>query len=258
MAKKKSQPATSRQAKIQAAAPALGPNKILIGAVIAVVAILVLVGGVIWMDSKNKDERSSGGNAVPAAAGAMGEGFVSHPEVTLKPGAPTLDIYEDYQCPYCGQAHAVFADAITTMAKEGTARVVYHFKLVIDNNMQTEHSLNAAVAGLCAADAGQDKFDAFHDFVFSNQPAQEGAGWTDAQYESWAEESGITGEALDTWKTCVKDERYAQYVRSTEESSARAGVTGTPQYKINGENVNFQTVNTPELLTQAIADATQK
>ena len=53
------------------------------------------------------------------------------------------------------------------------------------------------------------------------------------------------------------DGRYDEYIRSTDEQSARDGVTGTPTYRLNGETVDFATVNTPELFVQAVENATE-
>lgn len=255
MAKKASAAQTARQAKIEAARKNTGggANKIVVGAIVLVVAIIAVVGAVVVAE-QNKKSRVGTSTAVPAAAAGMGEGFFANKDVTLVAGAPTLDIYEDFQCPACAQFEQVMGGTIDDLAKQGKVKLVYHLKTIIDANMGTEHSLTMGNAALCAADAGT--WQPFHDLVFANQPAQEGQGWTDAQTKGFAEKSGISGAALDTWSTCVEERTYAKYIESTEDASAKAGITGTPTVLLGGEKVDFKKVSTPDALVAAVEAAT--
>lgn len=256
MAKQNPSAKNARQAKIEAARKSSGSgvSKIVVGAIVAVVAIIAVVAVVVIAD-QNKKQRVGTSTAVPAAAGAMGQGFVANKDVTLQPGAPTLDIYEDFQCPACAQFEQVMGGTINELAEAGRIKLVYHFKTIIDANMGTEHSLVMANAAMCAADAG--KFQPFHDAVFGNMPAQEGQGWTEAQTKGFAEKAGISGAALDTWSTCVDERKYAKYIESTEEASAKAGITGTPTVLLAGEKVDFVQVSTSDALVKAVEAATK-
>lgn len=257
MAKQNQSAQAARQAKIEAARKSSGggANKIVVGAVVAVVAIIAVVAGVVIAD-QNKKDRVGTSTAVPAAAGEMGKGFVANQDATLVAGAPTLDIYEDFQCPACAQFEQIMGGTINELAQAGKVKVVYHLKTIIDANMGTDHSLVMGGAAMCAADAG--KFQAFHDGVYANMPAQEGQGWTKAQTKELAEKAGISGAELDTWTTCVDDRKYAKYVESTEDASAKAGINGTPTVLLNGEKVDFAQVSTPDALSKAIESATKK
>ena len=117
MAKKKTVPQNARQAKIEAARKNTGgaTNKIIVGAVVVVVAIIAVVAGVVIADQKKQD-RVGTSTAVPAAAGSMGEGFVANKDVTLVAGAPTLDIYEDFQCPACAQFERIMGPTVDDLA----------------------------------------------------------------------------------------------------------------------------------------------
>jgi len=254
------QPAASdRQAKIDAAAKAssTGPNKILIGTVVALIAIIAVVAGVIIADQSTKSSTASGGEAIPAAAGALGAGFAANEGVTLEPGAPTLDIYEDFRCPACHQAYAVFHDTVAEHAEQGKVKLVYHFKTVIDSQSRSDESLKAASSAMCAADAG--RFTEYHEAILDGIVGSGGQqpDWSAGFFTSAAEEAGISGAELETFNQCVADGTYDQYIRSVDEQSARDGVNGTPLYKLNGEDIDFATVNTPELLAEAIANATE-
>ncbi len=256
MAKKMTGPASARQAKIEAARKnsGAGVSKIIVAAVVVVVAIIAVVGGVVIAQQKKQD-RVGTSTAVPAAAGAMGEGFVANKDVTLVAGAPTLDVYEDFQCPACAQFEAIMGSTITDLAQQGKIKLVYHLKTIIDGNTGTTHSLTMGNAAMCAADAG--KFQPFHDDVYANMPAQEGEGWTQAQTKAFAAKAGITGAALDTWTTCVDEKKYTKYVQSTEDASNRAGITGTPTIALAGQTLDLQQVGDAKGLLAAIEAATK-
>ncbi|EAP99268.1 putative membrane protein [Janibacter sp. HTCC2649] len=250
-------PASARQAKIEAARKndnGAGVSKIIVAAVVVVVAIIAVVGGVVIAQEKKQD-RVGTSTAVPAAAGAMGEGFVANKDVTLAAGAPTLDVYEDFQCPACAQFERIMGSTVTDLAAQGKIKLVYHLKTIIDGNTGTTHSLTMGNAAMCAADAGT--FQPFHDDVYANMPAQEGEGWTQAQTKAFAEKAGISGSALDTWTTCVNDKKYTKYVQSTEDASNRAGITGTPTVLLAGAKVDFNQVSDAAALTAAVEAATK-
>jgi protein-disulfide isomerase len=256
---KNTSPAADRQAKIDAAAKATkqGPNKILIGTVVALVAIIAVVAGVIIADQSTQSSEASGGGAVPAAAAGMGAGFVANGDVTLQPGAPVLDVYEDFRCPACHQAYAVFHPTVMELANDGRVQLVYHFKTIIDGNSGGDASLKAASSAMCAADA--DRFIEYHETILDGIIASGGTqpNWGPDFFSASAEQAGITGPELETFEQCVADGTYDEYIRSTDEQSARDGVTGTPTYRLNGETVDFATVNTPELFVQAVENATE-
>ncbi|MFC7492499.1 MULTISPECIES: DsbA family protein [unclassified Knoellia] len=257
MAKKTTGSASARRAKIEATRKNArgGPDRIIVGAVVAVVAIIAVVGGVV-VAAQDKQERAGTSTSVPAAAEAMGEGYVANKDVALAPGAPTLEIYEDFQCPACAQFERVMGATVAELAEQGKIRLVYHFKTIIDANTGTTHSLTMGNAAMCAAEAGAGAFQSFHDDVFAHLPAQEGQGWTAAQTTGFAEKAGITGAALDTWQSCVDDRRYNAYIESTEEASARADITGTPTIVLAGERLDLDQIGDVQGLTAAIEAAT--
>ncbi len=258
MAKKPSTPpASGRQAKIDAArgSGGAGVNKVVVAAVVVIVAIIAVVGGVIWVEQSSKDEVTGGGNALPTGVSALGEGYPAFQDVTPAANAPVVDLYEDFQCPACASFEAVVGSTFTGLAQEGKIKLVYHVKNFLDDNLGNDASTRAGNAAFCASDAG--KFQEFHDQVFPNQPAREGDGFSDAQLKGFAETAGVTGEALTTWQACHDAGKYVDYVNSVEEQSFADGVRGTPTVKIDGEEVELGSIASPELLTQAIENATK-
>lgn len=249
--------ASDRQAKIDAAAKAtkVGPNKILIGTVVALVAIIAVVAGVIIADQANKSDTTVEAQ-LPVGVSAMGEGFRANPDVTLNEGAPSLVIYEDFRCPACHQAYAVFHNTVSDLAANGEIELTYSFKTVIDSNSGGTESLKAASSAMCAAGVGS--FTEYHETILDGIVAAGGQQpiWGADFFTRSAEAAGITGADLTAFNECVADGRYDEYIRSVDEEAARNGINSTPQYHLNGEMMDFNTVNTPDLFREAVANAT--
>lgn len=256
MAKKPTKPSASdRQAKIQAAqkSQGSGANKIVVATVVVVVAIIAVVGGVVW--SQNQKEAATGTSTAVPAGTEMGKGYPAFAGVTAAPGAPTVDLYEDFQCPICSQFEAALGPTFQGLAQEGKLKLNYHVLNFLDDKTGAENSTPAANGAFCAAADG--KFQEFHNAIFTSQVA-EGQDVTDAELGAWAAAAGITGDALTTWKKCVADGTYTKYVTSVNEAAFKIpSFSGTPTVMINGEAVELNTIASPELLTQAIQNATK-
>ena len=250
-------PASSRQAKIQAAQKqgGGGANKIVVATVVVIVAIIAVVAGVIWMEQSKTNDVTGGGNALPPGVSKLGAGYPAFQDVTPASNAPTVDLYEDFQCPACAAFEQALGSTFQDQAKAGKIKLVYHVKNFLDDNLRNDSSTRAGNAAFCAADDG--KFEAFHNVIYPNQPANEGDGYTDAQLKSFAEQAGVTGPALETWQTCYDAGKYVDYVNSVEKQSYSDGVKGTPTVRIDGKDVELKSIQTPELLLQAIQNATK-
>ena len=247
---------SSRKAKAQAAAPRQGANKAVIGAVVAVlvvVAVVVAVAlGARGSGTATPGASASTASALPVGATGPGGGIVVNAG-KAKPGAPTLDLYEDFQCPICGQLEKLFGAQIRSLAAAGDVKLVTHTMSFLDDNLHNDASLRAASAAACAADAG--RFGPYHDAVYAGQPAKEGQGYTDAQLEGFAKTAGITGSALSTWQQCVKSGQHTAYAKAVQTQSEKDGVFGTPTLKLNGTVLDLQKL-TPEYLTAQVKAAT--
>ena len=235
----KGAPVNPRQAKLDAArkARSTGPNKIVIGTVVAVIAIVAVVAGVIVNSESNKSKVNQGGKALPAGVSAMGAGWVANQGVTLTSRAPTVSVFEDFRCPVCKTLEGAFGDTIEQAATAGKIKVVFHFKTVIDGNLGSDNSQTAASNALCAADQGA--FWKYHDALYANQP-KEGTLFTKADFTTYAEQAGINGAKLTAFQACVDAGKYMNYVKSTEDASFKAGISGTPAFYINGQSVKWQ------------------
>lgn len=245
-----------------------GSRRGLVGALVAVIAVLVVVVAVLLGQTLS---RSGSSAPAPAAGPGSGAAIAATPTarataaappattapatptraatgpvpagatgfggpMVLNPGAPasvpTLDLFEDPQCPICKQFEAIFGPAITELVKNNEAKVVVHTMTFLDLNLRNDSSVRAANGAFCAADQGK-----FHDYmsaVFAGQPTKEGDGWTDARLTEFATAVGLSGSALQSWSACHTAGTYVAHIAALESNSERSGVTGTPTALLNG------------------------
>lgn len=239
--------------KIATVTPKSGPNVVVIGAVVAALVVLAVVVAIV-MGSKSKSGSSSASTqSVPlGVVGGTGGGIAVN-AATAKSNAPTIDLYEDFQCPTCHELEKAMGPQIRSLAAAGQVKLVIHMMSFLDANLGNDSSTRAANAAGCAADAG--KFLQFHQAVYDGFPAKEGTGYTNAQLTEFAKTAGITGPALTTWQKCATSAQHAQYVTDVESASGKAGITGTPTVKLNGKDIT-KNLSTPESLVAAVKAAT--
>ena len=133
----------------------------------------------------------------------------------------TIVEYSDFQCPFCARAFPTIKEVLSTYGDK--VELVYkHFPLAFHPEAQ-----KSAEASECAKDQG--KFWEYHDKIFENQ-----ASLSTANYKKWAADLG-----LDTSKfnTCLDSGEKAALVQSDFKEGQGKGVSGTPTFFINGEQL---------------------
>ncbi|WP_168582918.1 DsbA family protein [Gephyromycinifex aptenodytis] len=207
---------------------------------IAIALAIAVLAGIAWTvyAGKSAGPSTSQSQGIPAGGLAQGEGLNPYPNVQVKQGAPKVDVYSDFQCPICGQLSKTNGQAIDELAAKGEISLVEHHMKFLDENMglgEKGPSHTAANAAFCAADQGV-YFTVAHG-IFSAQPEREGDGFPEGIYAQLAEKAGLSGEKLEQFNSCVQKGTYLNYVKMSDESSSRSGITGTPAVKINGVDV---------------------
>jgi protein-disulfide isomerase len=202
-----------------------GGDKVTRNLVIGMVALVVVVGASFsYFGSKGSTTA-----AIPASVSKTdGYGIVFNADV---PNVPTIDIYEDFQCPVCARFSAINGITIEKAIEEKKAKVVYHTLSFLGTE-----SVLAANAAACAAD--EDKFLAFHKAFYTNQPA-ENAGAINATFlKALGASIGITS---DKFATCVDNGGYSDWVKNVAEAGAKANVNSTPTVFVNGKEIDRNT-----------------
>jgi len=220
----------------------------IIGGSVIAVLVLGIIGVGVWGSRQGSDSAADSlpteivaDAALPAGANGEGGDYPWSMPINSAAGKPTLAIWEDFQCPACASFEAQYGASIEKIAADGVATVIYRPTTFIQNNFPKSpnplSSTRAASAYGCAVDAGAAEGQKFHDTVFANQPANEGDGWTNEQLVQFGKDSGITGDKLTAFETCVNDVKYQDWANNSYLTFKTANVPGTPALFLNGTEV---------------------
>jgi len=232
-----------------------GSRRGVIAGIAIIVVLIVVVGGALLLQHRNQPRNL--GPAIPvAAAGPQYPVTVKGDTiVTGDPQAPvTIDIYEDFLCPHCGQFEHTFHPRLAQAAADGKAKVIYHPVAILDSrSVPAGYSTLAAGATFCAANAGI--FPRFHDSLFASQPTEGGPAWTTAQLQ----QLGRTLGAGDGFAKCVQAGADQRIETATDNASNYISglrsdhLFGTPTALVNGAVVTD--VTDGQWLDQALSGA---
>jgi protein-disulfide isomerase len=257
-ARQTARPAGKSGAAKRTTPPAGGGNRRGIAVALAVVILLVaaVAAGVLWQRSRSGPGPAQ---ATPVAAEypvALADGVVMAGKDSA---GVTVDIYEDFLCPACGEFEKRDGAAIEDALAAGTVQVRYHIVNILDDlSNPPGYSTDAANAALCAAEAGE--FPGYHASLFGSQPREGGRGYTDDQLVQLGRDLGITSAGFES---CVRtgshdgDVRAQEQAATSSESLRRSFPDGrrgfaTPTVVVDGKIVD---IGSASWLPNAIAPA---
>ncbi|MER8104000.1 thioredoxin domain-containing protein [Kitasatospora sp. NPDC094016] len=223
-------------------------------------AVLALVAGVAFAvggssGSGSADAAASGPLVVPANTGGQDGTVITYG----KADAPhTLEIYEDFRCPFCEQLETTTGKAIQQLADDGTYKIEYHLATFLDKNLGGKGSRTALAAAGAALNEGADKFKQFHDVLYANQPDERTDGFADVNH--LLDLAGqVPGLKTDGFVKAVQDGTYAPWAAKVNEEFNKSDVTGTPTVKLDGRKLDVLTggkAATPEQFTAMVKQVT--
>jgi len=179
---------------------------------------------------------ATGTMTVPSGADKAGAIVVGDPNA-----AKVVEVYVDYQCPYCQRWEIEIGTALMERAMQaGSGLVVRQYNMAFLG--EANRSLNppgasarAANAAACVLDGdGVDTFVAFNTAIFA------APGGTDpATRFDEASLAGLAGGvgASDETLACIEEMRFMPFVSATTQAAFARGVTGTPTVLINGKQI---------------------
>lgn len=220
---------------------------LMISGIAVVVIIAAVVVGVLVANKKSGTSPTDyAGPFAPVAKQADGTYLMAQPGVT----GPTLDMYEDLQCPICKQFEAGNGSSVEQLAYQGKVKVIYH----IVGFVNPTGSIRAAVAAGCAADAG--KFVEFHNVAYRKQQSETEA-LTVATLKDFGKQAGISGGSFDQ---CVAAQAGAAQAQTFTKNSLdylqkATGSAGTPTVFLNGQSININTLLTAGSMKSIIQSA---
>ena len=155
----------------------------------------------------------------PPAELAVGRGL------GLTTAPVTLEVWTDFQCPACGlwtNGDSLESKLYEKYVKDGKLRIEHRFFAFLG-----EESFTSAVGAVCADK--QDKFWAYHAYLFANQSGENGGAFSAPRLRILAEAAGLN---LTAWDSCIADPAVRAEVEAESAAASAAGVTGTPTLKL--------------------------
>jgi protein-disulfide isomerase len=155
--------------------------------------------------------------AIPKRANQEGDGIV------VSSGAATVDVYIDFQCPFCRQFEWIAGPTLGAMAADGRITLVYHPMNFLDAVSTNRYSTRAAAASGCASDGGM--FARYAHALFVNQLPEGGPGLTDEELIAIGVSVGPPEQAFGE---CVHRGTYLDWPTYVTERATARGVNATP------------------------------
>lgn len=188
---------------------------VVIAAVLALALVIAAISYAVVHHNNNKNAAKSAAvtpaNAVMSGSSPVGISDKPTNGKTAAADAPTLYEYQDYQCPVCKQYETAYGPTLEKLVDEGKINLQYRTLTFLDQNERNDASTRSAIAAACADTVGA--YRKYHDVVYTNQPEQEGQGYTDQQLKSdFAQQAGITGDNLTKFQQCYDNRATSQFV----------------------------------------------
>jgi protein-disulfide isomerase len=183
----------------------------------------------------------------------IGQGFVAKSTPALESGKEPvpneaedgvidIQMYVDYQCPFCQQFEATNGEYFAGLVENGGATVEYHPIAILDaQSVGTKYASRAANAAACVANFSPNQFWDFNRIMFENQPAEGTPGLDDDVIIGLTEQAAV--EQPDEIASCIKDQTFKGWVGAAK-ARALAGpipnsnvdqIKGTPTVIVNGQ-----------------------
>jgi len=226
-------------------------TKLEVGVIVGVVLVVVVIAAWAFVSLRGSSSNSTEPDYSAAVVGAT--------VVAGKPAKNTVDVYEDFLCPFCGRLETRDGGKIVQVINAGDIQVVYHPVAILNQHTTpTGYSLRAANAGLCSAVAGF--FPTYHRLLYAEQPDEGSAGLTNAELIAKAQQ--LLGKAPPAaFVSCINSGKYSKTVtketlRAASDATLRApGEKGfaTPTVMVNGKYADVSNDNWLTDLTKTSA-----
>jgi len=223
--------------------------------IVGVVAVLAIIGVVIFTSvgsgggaAANPKNMASGGILLTSTSKAVSTPAIQNgaqptpTQMKLDGKTAHIQIWLDYQCPYCDQFETTNDDQIKSWLNDGSATLEIHPVAILDSAQNNKYSTRAAAAASCVANSEPSKFWDINSALFANQPDERtGTGLTNDQILKLFKDAGVESKAITD---CVNKQTYADFVTNMTRDAAsnkqlsnpQSGSFGTPAVFVNGEH----------------------
>jgi protein-disulfide isomerase len=241
-------------------------TKIIAGVVVIVVIAAAVIGGVLYEKHKSDAAAQTIIPSLTVPGSSQYTSTIDKADATVLVGKPTakitVDAYEDFLCPICGEFESTYFNDIEKQLEAGTVNVRYHMINLLDSrSVPAGYSSMSANTALAVATVAPGKFMDFHYSLFKKQPEENGPGWTQAQLNNLAGRLGITGSQFNN---LVDKGTYTKQIQTNmdnanknqalyQTSSDGTKGFGTPTILVNNKVIDWQ--NDTAWLSNAVKSA---
>jgi len=200
-------------------------NWFAIGVSIAVVVVLVAIGGlVVFLNNQ------------ATAPGVAPKSDIINEEtgaISFGDGEDEVDTFVDFMCPICGDFEKQYGEQLQAAAADGKITLNLHPISILDRYSQnTQFSTRAAASVYCVAEKAPESALDYFNLLFENQPEENTAGLTDDELAALADQVGA-GAAAD----CIADGTYMDFIGDQTKNHE---IQGTPTIEVNGKRLDLQ------------------
>ncbi len=144
----------------------------------------------------------------------------------------TLAVFGDFECPYCKEEATTLRQSLPSTFP-GKVRVYF-----LDFPLESIHpwSREAAIAGRCVYQQGEDAFWKYHDWIYEHQQEVTKDNYS-SKLTEWAGQAGVDSVKLGR---CVDSKATDAEVTRTQDMGRALGVDGTPTLYLNGRKLMDQ------------------
>lgn len=221
--------------------------------IVAILGVLVVGGLFIVFDSAGSS--STGGWETPTivardpaigldAAELSGIDADGRPFLGKADAPAAFYEFADFQCPHC-RDFSLFQgkDIKKDLIASGKAKLIWVGFPFMDDGSGEDESVNAQMAGQCAAQQG--KFWEAHDWLFTNQDTVANRGrFNQDQLAIMAQKAGLDTAAFET---CMDDPATAAFVQKDKDFAIEKSVNSTPSFYLIGTDKLYEGAGPTEL-----------
>lgn len=136
----------------------------------------------------------------------------------------TIDLYSDFQCPFCRRADQMIRQIAPAYIDTGKAKVVYHNFAFIGPESEW-----AAQAAECANDQG--KFWEYANYLFDHQTAENVGAFSQANLKQFAADLKLDTAAFNA---CLDSGKHASLIQQEKTDARARNIRSTPSFYVNG------------------------
>lgn len=202
-------------------------------AIAAAITAVLLGGGVAIAVGTASGGSADGPLTVPANASGTDGTVIVYGSANAR---DTLDVWEDFRCPYCRKLETADGQVIQHLADTGRYKIRYHLGTFLDDNLGGHGSMKALRAAGAALDESPAKFKAFHDVLYAGQPDENVDAFGDNDHLLTLA-AKVPGLSTPRFVKAVGDGTYAAWAQKVSDAFAGSGVGSTPTLRLNGRDL---------------------